>query len=552
MPIIGLTKENEQNVFDGLPLLGRIRKGAEKGKKRPGADLDHFRFTAESPYLELGIQDVFREMYGDEPKMFDNVKVAGSTPDEAFPTWMEEWGSGKTLKLRSDGKTVFVEWVPNKNRYSDEPRPVKPGELENAKPVGRLILVFEDFCREIGIPGVIMAETHSKHDIMAVDGYLKTIKTLYGTLIGIPFTFGRVERDISTPMGNGRRALTTKSLFFMHVDRDFTRHALMGGISQNMATLARPAQTQQLADAVSNGILAFPDHDSRALAAIDDGPIGRYVDGTAALQPNPVESEDETAEDKPDAFKTHREEKPRRTIVADSTPAEEKIIEVRHLENGYWIKLLKDGQVGTVVYEVAGIETLDDKRLKIEIIDVATGQKMPNPMRVKPDYEVAHVGSAPEPPEPDGTPSALAPKPDAVEEAEVTEPSEEDDERLRTKDDVEKRKVEHKCPPVLQRETAIPTTDYTLEHNGVTWQTVATIQGKDVCATDLIAIMKEGKPVGPVVRARTKVLKPRRNELEYGFRGVEQPDGQGETRVELKPEADCFVMRRVESEADDE
>jgi len=241
MPIIGLTKDVKL-IAEGLPILGKLRKGAEKTSvNKPGKDLDHFRFTSAEEYKSLDAEEKFRELYGGTPSEFENALLVSNNVHDAFSTWYEWWGKNEELKVRHDGETVVREYRNHPhNEYQDVSRPANLQEKEKAKPVGRLNILLLDYCEAIGVEGVITVETHSKNDIHEIYKRLTGISSLYGKLTGIPFRFGRINKRISTPGwerqegGHTGRQVVTKSLFFIDVMPYYTRDVLLPAIKQNL------------------------------------------------------------------------------------------------------------------------------------------------------------------------------------------------------------------------------------------------------------------------------------------------------------------------------
>lgn len=297
MPIIGLTKDI-QPIAEGLPRLGKLRKGSEKTRNKPGEDLNHFRFTPDEEFIDMAVKDAFTAIYGKKPSVFEDVRLPSNDVEDVFSTWMEWWTAGETLQIRTDGQTVVREYVNHSDGYQDTNRPVKQDELENCKPVGRLNIMLPQLINEIGILGVITVETHSKHDIINIHKYLTMVNNLYGKLTGIPFLFGRVDKTISTPAWGTMksRQMRTKSLFAMHVMPEYVKTVMLPTIEQNM--IAVETRPQIAAGAEQDPIsLArkLANENEPALTIVGKEkrrtPLGRKsemaVDGTGAIQTEP-------------------------------------------------------------------------------------------------------------------------------------------------------------------------------------------------------------------------------------------------------------------------
>ena len=183
-----------QGRRSGYAPIGKLRKG---GPKRPGRnggqiygeELDHWRFTSETP----GVAETFTKVYGEEPDTLD-AYLPYNKLDDNWSCWQEEWAAGG-LKHRCDGETCVL-WLQPDGKYSQEPKPCPGG----CKAVGRLLVILEPLCHE-GHIGPIIVETHSIHDILSIEAALRATVEARGRddLYGIGFTIRRVEREISSP-----------------------------------------------------------------------------------------------------------------------------------------------------------------------------------------------------------------------------------------------------------------------------------------------------------------------------------------------------------------
>jgi hypothetical protein len=197
MPIKGMTDSDTPRYVH----LGELRKGGEKPVegKRPGQDLDHFRVTF-APQFEM-YSEIFAEMYGDKPTEFRNVYVIGDTPAQAFPNYMMEFNGSNALIRHCDGEHIDT-WMNGDGKYMKVKklceRDMKPVGCQ-CKETGLLKLVFQDFLEETGLFGYFLATTHSKHDILAIDGVLKGYSAMFGGLAGVRFVFGRNKQKITRP-----------------------------------------------------------------------------------------------------------------------------------------------------------------------------------------------------------------------------------------------------------------------------------------------------------------------------------------------------------------
>ncbi len=162
MPIIGLTDN-----APAFPRIGELRKGGEKtDPKRPGPDLDYFRFTSKLP----DVADKFTNIYGKQPQAV-NVFLPYDTTDENFEAWQEAWVSGG-LKHRCDGQHVTVEQRGN-SYVQHSPGTVKcPG---GCKQVGRLKVIIPELGR-LALPSGAIVDSDTgeivEPDIEEIEGEL--------------------------------------------------------------------------------------------------------------------------------------------------------------------------------------------------------------------------------------------------------------------------------------------------------------------------------------------------------------------------------------------
>jgi len=203
MPIKGLT----DRVTPAFPRIGKLRKGAARteediAKKRPGSDLDFFRFTSDNE----DVVTAFEKAYGNEPRELD-VYLPYAKLDDDFSTWQEKWSAGG-LHHRCDGETCTV-WLQPDGTYTQEPKPCPGGCAK----VGRLCFIIPHLLRA-GHVGDVTLETHSVHDILSIQSSLLSVIEHRGVedLRGIGFVLRRTEQSISMPTANGKRVRRKKWL----------------------------------------------------------------------------------------------------------------------------------------------------------------------------------------------------------------------------------------------------------------------------------------------------------------------------------------------------
>jgi len=241
MPIKGLT--TRQDIIPSLPRLGKLRKGGEKSGNKPGADLDHFRFTSHDPQIVAAFNDAHSEQ--------DKVRTVNAllffpTVEDNFSTWIEEWDASG-LVWRGDGEFDYI-WREG-DRYKNGKRPhVKTAnEDRNASIVGRLQFLVPGLI-ERGYVGFVTLETHSNHDLRNIASVLMAGEQQLGSLAGMQIVLRRVKENISVPgfgKREGQRSRADKWLVRVELpQRAFTR-ALMDS-AQNAERPALTAEPQAI------------------------------------------------------------------------------------------------------------------------------------------------------------------------------------------------------------------------------------------------------------------------------------------------------------------
>jgi len=201
MAIKGMTDQQE-----ALPVVGVLRKGAEKPNKGPGRDLEYFRFTSDDNQA----MEMFQENYPGKPQSI-NVFLPYKTALENMDSWIELWVAGG-LVYRSDGENlVLYREGAGFLTIDDTPNPKpdpKPAIVDNtgkradgSQYVGRLSVIIP----ELGRLATVTALTTSKNDIIKLTRQLRAVEALTGDLRGVPFVLQRKLEKISTPGKNGKR-----------------------------------------------------------------------------------------------------------------------------------------------------------------------------------------------------------------------------------------------------------------------------------------------------------------------------------------------------------
>jgi len=206
MPIKGLT----DRPGPGFPIIGTLRKGAPRPAdgRRPGGDLDHFRFVAAVDKEELEAD--FKAKYGPKPASIE-VIFLGKNVDDNFTAWQEEWTASK-LVHRCDGENVVLIYDTETQKYRRDPGIKCDGR--NCKPSGRLNVWLPRLERA----GLVTVVTSSIHDIGALHSNLSAAMQLQGDLRGIPFVLIRNPRMISVPGGKDGRMRVEKWMLGLEIE----------------------------------------------------------------------------------------------------------------------------------------------------------------------------------------------------------------------------------------------------------------------------------------------------------------------------------------------
>jgi len=215
MPIRNLQRSTRQ----GLPRLGKLRKGGAKPARGLGRDLTYFRFTSDDGDDKL--ERVFRDAYGDEPSALA-VYLPYTDVASNFSAWREEWAGGRLIH-RCDGE-YCIKWLGDDSRYVYDPEMTQehPCPYRGSQPadkrcreVGRLQLVLPALW-EAGYAGLVTLETHSVNDIVHIESVLREVTDRTTDkemgLRGVQFVLRRSPQRINRPTKDGRTVPTTKWL----------------------------------------------------------------------------------------------------------------------------------------------------------------------------------------------------------------------------------------------------------------------------------------------------------------------------------------------------
>jgi hypothetical protein len=223
MPINGLT-----NRPGRLTEIGRIYKGAPKGEKAPGKDLDYFRFKG----TDADANAAWLAAYP-TPEAARRIKIfmPYAQADQNFSAF-RELRNKVGLVHRCDGDLIWDYDQSGKLAQTDKPCPCKgmPDRVgdNNAinpakcRPVGRLMMIVEALDRL----GYVLFSMTSMIDITRLSTELTAIEQTIGQLQGIPLILTRRPESISSPTTNGSRAAITRNMCHVEVDPEWSRPRL--------------------------------------------------------------------------------------------------------------------------------------------------------------------------------------------------------------------------------------------------------------------------------------------------------------------------------------
>lgn len=238
MPIQGLTHQER------MPVIGSLRKGAEKRPGRPPKDLDHFRFEG----ISRDIEERFREAYGDAPSIITGI-IPYETVDEAWQAWML-WFVRSGLKAKCDGKTCIAWRRQNDPEIIHEPVPcfgLAGGPGCECKPKGRLELMLP----KLRAFGTVELHTGSRIDIERIDRVLRMAERFArergSTAKGLPIKLSRHEEEITFSDG-GKRRSTKKHLIRAELDIELLDRAGRLAIATGMPLLEASHDAEEMED----------------------------------------------------------------------------------------------------------------------------------------------------------------------------------------------------------------------------------------------------------------------------------------------------------------
>lgn len=223
MSIKGMTDRGME-----FPQIGVIRKGAPKGERAPGKDLNYFRVVFDE--MEGAAQAVFVEEYTAQPTEI-RVLLPFDDIERCWNAFVEAYTAGGLI-YRGDGERVLFWLDPETGEIK-----VKDGDpfmscigadglagyyvtqdgarqKIQAKAVGRLRVIVPSLKRL----AYLLVVTSSKWDVMHISDQLAALKHVNGgRLAGIPMMLRRRPKQVSIPL-KGKRARVTKWLLSIEAE----------------------------------------------------------------------------------------------------------------------------------------------------------------------------------------------------------------------------------------------------------------------------------------------------------------------------------------------
>ncbi len=231
MAIIG---ETDLIVKNGIPpwqlmaKIGTVRKGEPKGVSKFPKELDYFRIDLEPNYAHY--QSVVDELYGDEPKEINHIKIL---PDQDVENlaWMEAYDGTHTVKVRCDGLAIERMWNQERNAYDMARRPcqrAEDGECPlGCKRVGRMTVALWDFYVETGEYGYFTFLTGGKADVKQWMGTILAGREMFRDIRDVFYTARRVPEKMTQITNSGRALIQHYNVKFM-LDKEYAKLALAG------------------------------------------------------------------------------------------------------------------------------------------------------------------------------------------------------------------------------------------------------------------------------------------------------------------------------------
>lgn len=230
MAIKGITDRSDHN----LTIIGHLRKGAEADGGM-GKDLGRYmRFQSPTP----GVEDAFAVAFGGLQVAEIPCRLVGRTPDQVLEAWNEGYGKGGIMR-RCDGQTCTLARRDD-GSLDKTPTPChapqcfkdQRGRWQRCDATGRLSVLIPELLRA-GYMGRVIAHTTSVNDLRRLTERLNDAAVVASAvgqdLGGVPVLLFRVEREISTPTGDGGAAVKRKKwLLDLEIDPDLVRRAAMG------------------------------------------------------------------------------------------------------------------------------------------------------------------------------------------------------------------------------------------------------------------------------------------------------------------------------------
>jgi hypothetical protein len=354
--------------------IGTLRKGGKKvDEKKPGPDLkEYLRFVTH----DQAAANAFTAAFGDEGGASCQAKeiefyLPFATVEENLEAWREQYGAGGLIH-RCDGETCTM-WRDDRGIvHLNEPVPCPTPTPEQrkaggCKQVARLKIIILELKRF----AFVTLTTTSIYDIIALHRNLLAIQMINGTLRNVPLILRRVEKEISTPGADGKRARYKKWLLSIEPHPEWQAKKMLEH-RQSMMQLAHAANEPLLLesgdvtddddddddDLIHEGIVD-PPHAAQRASLADDLCAQLTQLLLAKMSPDDVDQWWAKRSNK------RTDEKWLRDAIKHHSAFDRAAVVARIQELGY--ALVKAGD--TTAGDLGDMSTLDDQTLKILLKD---------------------------------------------------------------------------------------------------------------------------------------------------------------------------------------
>ncbi len=223
------------------PIGVRVRKGDPKtDPKRPGADLDHFRFDVaeDEPSVPVkAVEQALIDLYGNEPRVIRGVFFY--TPDP-WSEVNEQWGVGKNdtpmVLRRCDGQTMSRCMTGDKISFDPLPCACQHEEKPKCKQTGRLVFWLPELCERVGSLFLCMLVTHGENDIANIGDTVDSMTERLGNAVkNVSFVLSRKPKPV---VGGGMQVI--KHMVYLYSEDKAAQLTAQSALNQG-AAFALPA-----------------------------------------------------------------------------------------------------------------------------------------------------------------------------------------------------------------------------------------------------------------------------------------------------------------------